>query len=348
MSENWECRLDAAGRRRYYLNDKFVPAKAVPANILGKLDCTAGMKSPSKKSPAKKTIVSKKESLKSPVKRESLKIPSGHEYKSYIDLLPGDLLRALIPYFTRKNLKKICEADSLQRVCKDDEFWHKLVLTRFTADPKAKPEGKLWKGWYHFYTEILKRLERAKTIYRQITYCLNSNLEQLIGSYVDDITDPELLYYILVTLYRWRGFNFDVIKKLITDKKVNWPVMYQHGRNYQHVWESLNDKYHVYLNTKESPLHGNYPLEAIEYLMSFVPPNYPYLQELLQSLLNGAIRARNLPVINYIFDTYPKIPFDFDELRWPYSLARSDEAIQILELLKNHGANLRIADDVII
>ena len=79
--------------------------------------------------------------------------------------------------------------------------------------------------------------------------------------------------------------------------------------------------------------------------MSFVPPNYPYLQEILQSLLNGAIRARNLPVLNYIFDTYPKIPFDFDELSWPYSLVRSDDAGQILKLLKNHGANLRIADD---
>ena len=335
-ADNWECRLDTAGRRRYYLNDKFVPAKAVPVDILGKLECTVGAKSPSKKMPSK-----------TPSKREIPKVPQQiRTYKSYIDILPLDLVRSLMSYFTGKQLQKLCDVESLRRVCEDDEFWHKLVLTHLTSKPDAKVHGKKWKGWREFYIKTDKLIDHKKPIEKQIAALINNNLTKLIASYIGDITDPELLYAILVETYRFVDPDFAVIKKLIIDKKVNWPDMYQRGKKTGvWRWESLSNKYDLYLPTQTIPAHGNYPVEIAEYLLSFMPNNYPYRREILQELMKEAIVQENAPLVQYILDTYIDVAFDFSAVESLVYHRKSDKIIQVLKVLKDHGVNLHANND---
>src|SRR5581483_3975859 len=161
--DKWECRLDSAGRRRYYLNDKLVAARNVPENILNKIDCIPAKE----KSPAKKV----------PVKKE---VPKRILTNSYIDLLPLELIQLLMLYFNGRELQNICDVETLKRICDDDEFWHKLVLTQLTSRPRAKPEGKTWKGWRDYYIQLDKLIPRNKIIDRQIGIALRYDLDKLI------------------------------------------------------------------------------------------------------------------------------------------------------------------------
>src|SRR5581483_6984671 len=329
--DKWECRLDSAGRRRYYLNDKFVPAKNVPTNVLNKIDCGA--------------LKAKSHTKKIPVKKE---VPKRILTNSYIDLLPLELIKLLMLYFNGKELQNICEVETLKRICDDDEFWHKLVLTQFTSHPRAKPETKSWKGWRDFYIQLDKLIPHNKSLGTQIGVALAYDFNKFVERAINDITDPELLYAILIDIYFGDQPDFEVIKKLVIDKKVDWPNMYAKGKSLgTHNWISLLDKYDINLQTNRLPIHSNYPVEIVDYLLSLMPDDYPYYNSVIQYIMNVALPNENIQVVQYILANYPDVVFDFEVLTYTHP-KDSEKFINMLKILKAHGLDLSIDNNVLL
>lgn len=336
MSKNdkWECRLDAAGRRRYYLNDKVVAARNVPESILSTIQCPEGAKTISKKTPPKKAVP----------KKEVPKRFSGQIiFKSYLDLVPLELLKLLMLYFSGKDLNKICDVDALKSICGNDEFWHRLVVTQFVTNPRVKEEGKKWTGWRDYYIQLHKEVDRNISADKQVAKALLLGLDKLVMRYIDEVTDPELLYAVLVMMFR-RGepANFDFIKYLIENKKVDWPKMYQQGIN--SVWNKLNDTYHLYMSRRAIPIRGSYPVEVVKYLLDRMPEDYLYKQEILQRILDDAIYELDMPLVDYLLKTYHDVPFNFIKIRYALFRRKPEDALAMIKLLKKYGLDVTDED----
>lgn len=296
----WQLKIKN-GRKYYYRNDKRVPVREVPSVVLNKM--------------------------------RTKKVEYVPVAATYLEALPRDLIRSLVLYMPTADLKRLKDTNTFKAVCQDESFWYQVIINNFTTRPKVNDKHGNFKSWlnaYFTYKSIANKKELSDMIDSACAY----NLGKLIHQHIDKITDPELFYYILVRLLNFGNENLDLVKYIIEEKRVDWPTMYQQGRQtYMHnKWESLENKYKLYLHTKY--VCGPNDLNLFIYIVKNLPTSNIFHDELIRNFAYYAIYKDNIEIMDYMLKNYQII-----NLHDALTSAVHNQKLNMVKFLVEKGAS---------
>ena len=344
LIEDWECRLDAASRRRYYYQGNFVAAKQVPSHVLNKIDCTSA--SEAKQVESVKKSPTKKVAKKAPSKTAGSLVPPEVKFgkESYFSLLPRELREKLLLHIPDNRIKIVCEIEQFMKICADEQFWKKLYMENFTENISHVEKMGKFKGWQQYYldknkiynnrlktvkerlkmnltaTPTQKQLDEAEALYISTGH----HWDKKIPHYVVLIDDPVILYQML-NIAANQG-NFEAAKKIIAKlakQKTTWLDIYAtlvldvtHRELYQKYGENINT-YYSSASPIDAAIDGGH-IDMTHWLIDNLPKDLqPHLvNKIFESAFLYAVATNkynnNLPIIDYFLENYPNVPYDYE------------------------------------
>lgn len=307
--DEWSVKQDGKGRKRYYKNGSFMAACNVPSDICEKL----------KTEPI----------VKCPVVKNYL----------YFDALPMDLRKFLMLYFSVQNIKKLCDISTFAPIYNNDDFWYKLFVDQFTSKHKINTKSPMFRSWRQIYLYFINYFNKPLSKENLILRGLNANgncMDRKIAVLIKDINDVYFIYYIIIKLIETGDHTFPVVKSIIEEKHLDWPSIYQYGR--EHHRKSWNLPYDIsYFSNKAIPITGK-SLEQLQYFLKFLPAEHPYFKKLLNIIFKKCLENNNIAALEYLLSNYSVKLFNLNShLIYLYKLPKFNR-IELMRFLVEKGA----------
>lgn len=311
----WTYKLDKAGRKNYYKDGKRIVVRDVPVVVMNK------------------------------VRSQTVKHVQSNE--TYLDTLPADLKRSLLLYVRPCILRRLKNSTTFKAICDDETYWYNVILDNFTTNPQVKIKSSNFRKWIEYYISYRTITALKKPIHEIIKNAVHCNLGKVITQYIDKVTDPEFLYYILVNMADYGTENLSLLKYIIEDRKIDWPSMYTHGRQtyanlYQ--WGSLENKYKVHLGLHANPVSGQ-SLEVTKYLLKYLPNTHIYYQSIMNNMFSHVLYKGNIEIVQFLIDLYNG--FDLNDALVHRALYCQNN-IDMAKFLIGKGANPHWNNDMVL